>query len=47
MPAAPIDPTLLALLSIFGGATLTVIAGFFGAWIQSRREHSKWLREQR
>lgn len=41
------DPTLLALLSIFGGAALTVIAGFIGAWIQGRREHKKWLREQR
>lgn len=45
--AAAIDPTMLALLSIFGGAALTVGAGFLGAWIQSRREHEKWLREQR
>lgn len=42
-----LDPTLLAILSIFGGAALTVIAGFFGAWIQSRREHSRWIRERR
>ena len=46
-PSAALDPTLLALLSIFGGAALTVAAGFIGAWIQSRREHDKWLREQR
>lgn len=45
MPA--LDPTLLALLSIFGGAALTVAAGFVGAWIQGRREHTKWLRDQR
>lgn len=45
--AAAIDPTLLALLSIFGGAALTVIAGFVGAAIQSRNEHAKWLRERR
>lgn len=41
------DPTLLAILSIFGGASLTAGAGFFGAWLQSRREHARWLREQR
>lgn len=45
--AAALDPTMLALLSIFGGVALTVVAGFFGAWIQARREHKKWLREQR
>lgn len=42
-----LDPTLLALLSIFGGAALTVIAGFIGAGIQSRTEHAKWARERR
>lgn len=41
------DPTLLAILSIFGGAALTAGAGLFGAWVQSRREHSRWLRDQR
>lgn len=41
------DPTLLAILSIFGGAALTTVAGFIGAGIQSRREHEKWLREKR
>lgn len=41
--AAAIDPTVVALLSI----SLTVTAGFIGAWIQSNREHRKWLREQR
>jgi hypothetical protein len=42
-----IDPTVLALLSIFGGVILTIIAGALGALIQHQREHSKWLRDQR
>lgn len=42
-----IDPTALSLLSIFGGAAITVGAGFLGAWIQGRREHKRWLRDQR
>ena len=41
-----IDPTLLALLPIVG-VLATVVGGFVGAWIQSRREHRKWLRERR
>ncbi|WP_404472349.1 hypothetical protein [Microbacterium aerolatum] len=41
------DPTLLAVLSIFGGAGLTTAAGFVGAGIQARREHSRWIRERR
>lgn len=41
------DPTALAVLSIFGGAALTAAAGFVGAWLQGRREHSRWLLEQR
>ena len=45
--SAPFEPALLAVLSIFGGAALTAGAGFFGAWVQSRREHERWLREQR
>lgn len=47
MSVPPLDPTLLALLSIFGGVALTIIAGAIGALIQHRREHSKWLRDQR
>ena len=43
----PIDPTVLALLSIFGGVVLTITAGAIGALIQHRREHGKWLRDQR
>lgn len=41
------DSTLLAILSIFGGALLTACAGFLGAWIQGRREHRRWIRERR
>lgn len=46
-PVVALDPTLLALLSIFGGVALTIIAGAIGALIQHRREHTKWLRDQR
>lgn len=45
--APAIDPTLLALLSIFGGVLVTVGAGLLGAWIQGRREHRTWLRAER
>ncbi len=41
------DPVALAVLSAFGGAGLTAVAGFIGALLQSRREHDKWVREQR
>lgn len=41
-----IDPTLLALIPI-GTVILTIIAGLVGAWIQGRREHKRWLREER
>lgn len=41
------DPTLLAVLSSLSGVAITAAAGFIGAWIQGRREHQKWLRDQR
>ena len=44
---AAIDPTLLAILSIFGGAALTAAAGFWGAWRGAKREHERWVRERR
>lgn len=44
---ASVDPTTLAMVSIFDGAVVTIIAGFFGAWIQARREHRTWLRKKR
>ena len=37
----------LALLSIFGGASLTALAGLIGVVVQTRREHQQWLRAQR
>jgi hypothetical protein len=41
------DPVTLALLSVFGGVTVTALAGLLGAWIQSRRERARWLHERR
>ncbi|MBF4568249.1 hypothetical protein ITJ57_05650 [Plantibacter sp. VKM Ac-2880] len=45
--AAAIDSTALALLSIFGGAGVTILAGFIGAGIQGRREHNRWVSAHR
>jgi len=45
--AQPADSASIVLLSIFGGAALTALAGLFGAWLQGRREHKKWVRERR
>lgn len=45
--AVAIDPTVLALLTIFGSVTVTVLVGLIGAWLQSKREHARWLRERR
>lgn len=42
-----IEGFLITLLSIFGGAVLTAVAGLFGAWKQSRREHDRWVRQER
>ncbi|NEN04735.1 hypothetical protein G3T36_02525 [Diaminobutyricibacter tongyongensis] len=36
-----------SLILVVVGALVTFAAGLIGAWIQSRREHSKWLRERR
>lgn len=41
-----IDAALLALIPIVT-VVLTIVAGLVGAWIQGRREHNRWLREQR
>jgi hypothetical protein len=38
-----IDP----LVSLLIGAVGAALIGLFGAWIQSRREHSRWVRERR
>jgi len=39
--------TVTLLLTALGGAVVAALAGFIGAWIQGRQEHSKWLREKR
>lgn len=41
------EPVALALLSAFGGVTVTALAGLMGVAIQSRREHARWLRDKR
>ncbi len=42
-----LDPTAQVLLTIFGGALLTAVAGGIGALIAWNREHHKWIRERR
>lgn len=42
-----VDPLIALLVGAFGAALLTVIGGLIGAWIQSIRDHRKWLRERR
>lgn len=42
-----VDPLLALLVGALGAAVLTTAAGFLGAWLQSRREHDRWVREQR
>jgi hypothetical protein len=37
------DPVFVLL----SGAGAAAVVGLFGAWIQSRREHVRWIREQR
>ncbi|MWB99071.1 hypothetical protein [Agromyces seonyuensis] len=39
--------TLITLIPVVTGAFLAAAFGLLGAWIQSRREHSRWLRERR
>lgn len=42
-----IDPVVSLLIGAFGAASLALVGGFFGASIQSRREHDRWIREIR
>lgn len=42
-----IDPLVALLVGAFGAAALTVGGGFLGAFLQHRREHERWIREQR
>lgn len=41
------DSLTVGLISGIGAASLTVVGGLIGAWIQGRREHDRWLRERR
>ena len=42
-----VDPLVSLLVGALGAATLTVTGGLVGAIVQHRREHTRWLREQR
>lgn len=46
-PAPGLDPTMQVLLTVFGAALVTAFAGFVGAGVQSRREHTRWLKQER
>lgn len=43
MARVTVDPLVSLLVGALGAALL----GLLGAWIQSRREHARWIREQR
>lgn len=36
-----------ALVPVVVGGLLALVGGLLGAWIQGRREHKRWVREQR
>ncbi|MGM7696814.1 hypothetical protein [Microbacterium sp. A84] len=42
-----LDPTTQILLTVFGAALVTALAGFAGAAVQARRDHRRWVRERR
>lgn len=44
---ATINAAWIALAAGLAGVILTVIGGLIGAIIQGRREHAKWIRDQR
>jgi len=45
--ASGVDPTVALLTGAVAAAVVTVIAGFIASAIQSRRDHKRWVREQR
>ena len=45
--SAALDPTAQLLLTIFGAALVTALAGLAGAGLQGRREHKRWVRQER
>ncbi|MGM1030618.1 MAG: hypothetical protein ACQEWM_12240 [Actinomycetota bacterium] len=42
-----VDPVAVAVVSGLGGVALTALVALLGAWLQSRREHKRWIRERR
>ena len=42
-----VDPLVSLLIGAFGAAVLGTIGALLGAWIQSRREHLRWIRQER
>ena len=42
-----VDPVLALVVGAFGAALLTAVAGAIGALVQGKREHARWVREQR
>lgn len=44
---ATINAAWIALAAGLTGVILTIVAGLVGAIIQGRREHKKWIRDQR
>ena len=45
--ATSIDPLAVVIISATGGAIVTALFALIGAAVSARREHTKWLREQR
>lgn len=41
------DYSLVPILAVVVGASLTALAGLVGSLIQAKRDHAKWLREKR
>jgi len=45
--ASSVDPLFALLFGALGASVLGLIGGAIGAWVQSRREHRRWLRDQK
>ena len=43
----PVDPLLSLLIGAFGASVVGLAGALLGAWLQSRREHSRWTRDKR
>ena len=42
-----LPPLLFFAVSVMGGALLTALFALFGAWLTSRREQARWIRQER